>query len=239
MNPSPSFFSTGSYLNAEWRDSRSPWPGRLATTDPFITISREAGSGGASLARLLARKLNAESSHDVTWRVFEDNLTPTMLKTHRLPRELARFLPEARVPEIQTIFGEMLGLHPSLWELVQKTNETMRELARRGNVILVGRGACFATAGMARGLHLRLVAPARHRAHYLTQRYGISEAEAMACNARCDRARRGYAKAYFNADDRKPSAYDLLINTARIPLPDAAQLVASRIATLCSASPVG
>jgi cytidylate kinase len=225
MDTSLTFLTAGSYLNAEWRGSRTPWNSKPAGS--FVTISREAGSGGSSLARLLARKLNAEAPDDLSWLVFEDNLTPAMLKSNHLPTGYARFLPEGRVSEIQASIGEMIGLHPSLWELVQKTNATMRDLARRGHVILVGRGANFATAAIAHGVHVRLIAPKDHRARYLAQRCGVSESEARVHNAKCDNARHGYVKAYFAADDRDHAAYDLVINTARVPLVDAAKMIAA------------
>jgi cytidylate kinase len=223
MDNAPLFLSASSYLNAEWRGSRAPWTATPA--GPFVTISREAGSGGSSLARLLARKFNAAAPDGVAWHVFEDNLTPRMLKTNRLPASIARFLPEGRISGVQASMGEFVGLHPNLWELVQKTNETMRELARRGNVILVGRGANFATEGIPRGVHVRLIAPKKARAAYLTGRYGVTESEALRYNARCDHARHGYVKAYFNADDRDPSAYTLVLNTSRITLTEAARVI--------------
>jgi cytidylate kinase len=223
MDNAPLFLSASSYLNTEWRGSRPPWS--RSPGGAFVTISRQAGSGGSSLARLLARKFNAEAPDGVVWQVFEDNLTPRMLKTHHLPTSLARFLPEGRVSEIQASIGEFVGLHPNLWELVQKTNETMRELASRGNVILVGRGANFATEGIPHGVHVRLIAPKKDRAAYLIRRYGVTEPEALVYNARCDRARHGYVKTYFNADDRDPSAYTLVLNTSRMPLPEAARVI--------------
>lgn len=233
MNTSFPFLRTDNYLSAQWRGSQAPRTTKPATT--FVTISREAGSGGASLARLLARKLNAEAPDDVVWQVFEDNLTPKMLKEHDLPVHLARFLPEGRVSEIQSSLGEMIGLHPNLWDLVQKINKTMRDLAARGNVILVGRGANFATAEISNGVHARLIAPKFHRAKYLAQLYNISEQEALVYNIRCDHARRSYAKAYFDADDRDPSAYDLVINTGKISLVAAAKLLASHVQSRVSA----
>lgn len=234
MDNAPLFLRACSYLNAEWRGSRTPWSAPPA--GPFVTISREAGSGGSSLARLLARKFNAQAPNGVVWHVFEDNLTPKMLKENRLPTRIARFLPEGRVSEVQASIGEFVGLHPNLWELVQKTNETMRELARRGNVILVGRGANFATEGIPGGVHVRLIAPKKARAAYLTHRYGITETEALAYNARCDTARHGYVKAYFNADDRDPAAYTLVFNTERVPLAEAARLICSHAHALTPVS---
>ncbi len=216
------------YLNSQWRESRSPWTQDRAP-GPFVTISREAGSGGSSFARALVRKLNAQDSTGWAWRVVESDLTARMLRENKLPVRIARFLPEERIPEINASIGELIGLHPNLWELVQKTNDTMRRLAQEGHVVLVGRGANFATLDLANGIHVRLVAPPAHRARYLAQLYNISEDEAMARNTKCDVARRGYVKATFNADVTDPRAYDLVINTAQIPLTQAADLLCAHV----------
>ncbi len=218
-----------SYVTSQSRDSRAPWSVRSATV-PFITLSREAGSGGASLARLLARRLDHDASADTArWSVFDDNLTPQMLKQHGLPTRFARFLPEDRVSEINASIGELVGLHPSLYDLVQKTNVTLRDLATRGHVVLVGRGANFATRDLPHGLHVRLIAPVATRARYLAQLYNISEAEALVYNAKCDAARRRYVKAYFDADVAAPDAYDLVINTGRVPLEEAVKLICAHV----------
>jgi cytidylate kinase len=211
------------YINAAGRESRNPWSNR--TPHPFVTISRECCSGGSNLAQLLAQKLDESSS----WKIFGGNVINQMLQTHRLPEQLARYLPEDTVPEVNATIGEIMGLHPSLWELVQKAKATMQQLATAGNVILVGRGANFATAGIGDGIHVRLVAPADYRARYYAQRFGISEAEARTHNAKCDAARRRYVRAHFNADIADPAAYDLVINTAHVPLAEAADMVAAHV----------
>ncbi|MEO6002523.1 MAG: cytidylate kinase family protein [Opitutus sp.] len=212
------------YLRYQSRDSRSAG---VASGPPrgFITISRQAGSGGSSLARIL----NATSESNESWHVYEGNLTVQMLQQNRLPSRLARYLPEDRIAEPDASIGEMIGLHPNLWELVQKTNQTVRQLAGAGHVILVGRGANFATADLVGGFHVRLIASVEHRASYLARRYGISESEARAHNDRCDAARRRYVRATFNTDVTDPAAYHLTINTGQITLTDAAQLIWSQL----------
>jgi len=233
MNASMFLERADGFFQAESRESRSPWGIRPA--NPFITISRESGSGGSSLALLLARRLNADGGGKA-WTVFEGNLPAKMLQTHHLSDHLARFLPEDHVSEINSSIGELLGLHPSLWELVQKMNSTMRQLAADGHVILVGRGANFATAGNRQGVHVRLVAPEAHRAKYVAELSGLSEAEAYLHNAKCSAARRRYVLDNFNADVDDPSLYDLVINTAQVPLVEAAELVATRIRSRVAAA---
>ena len=234
MNVSLFLERADSYASAPTRDSRAPWTVQKPAGS-FVTISREAGSGGASLARLLARKLNGDAAPDVVWKVYEGNLTTRMLLDHQLPARFARYLPEDKVPEINASIGEFVGLHPSLWELTQKTNETMRQLATGGNVILVGRGANFATAELRGGVHVRLIAPVKHRAQYLAQLYNIPEQEALARNGKCDAARRRYVKATFNAEVAEATAYDLVINTAQVSLAAAAELIASHVRTRATA----
>jgi len=214
------------FFNAEWRESRSPW---VKPPAPFITISRECCSGGSRLAQLLAEKFNGSVAGQEEWSIFGGNIINQMLLTNHLPEGLARFLPEDKVPEVNATIGEMVGLHPSLWELVRKANETMRQLAYRGHVILVGRGANFATTGIAGGIHVRLVAPPLYRARYYAQRFGVSETDALLHNAKCDAARRRYVAAHFNSSVESPAAYDLVINTAQVPLTEAVQLVATHV----------
>ena len=220
--------TTGTYLNSELRDSHSPWA-RDTTAAPFITVSREAGSGGASFARMLVRKLNASAPDGVLWRVVEGDVTAKMLRENHLPVRIARFLPEQRVPELSASIGELVGLHPNLWQLVQKTNATIRQLATRGHVVLVGRGANFATAGLAQGTHIRLVASPEHRARYLATLYNIPQGEALALNAKCDAARRSYVRATFNADVTDPKSYHFVFNTAHVALSRAADLICTHL----------
>jgi cytidylate kinase len=212
---------TGGYFEAQLRDSRAPWAKAPA---PFITISRDSCAGGSGLAQILLQKLTGD-----VWTSVGGNVINQMLAANHLPEQIARFLPEDSVPEVNATIGEMVGLHPSLWELMQKANQTIRQLAKTGHVILVGRGANFATAGLVGGIHVRLIAPVDQRARYYAQRFNVSESAALAHNAKCDAARRRYVKAHFNADVADPAAYDLVINTGHVPLTEAADMVITHL----------
>jgi cytidylate kinase len=183
------------------------------------------------LANLLLEKLTGAA-----WTAFGGNMITRMLAANHLPEQLARFLPEDRVPEVNATLGEMVGLHPSLWELMEKTKATMRHLAKTGHVILVGRGANFATADLPGGIHVRLIAPVDQRARYYAQRFNVSAAAALEHNAKCDAARRRYVKAHFNADVADPAAYDLVINTGHVPLAEAADMVLTHVRALAPAA---
>jgi cytidylate kinase len=235
MNSTQLLEKTDSFFGTQWQDRRPSL--QLRTSRPFVTISRESGAGGSGLARLLARTLNAETSADVVWSVFDGTIISQMLRYHHLPSHFARFLPEDRMTELNSTVGELIGLHPNLWDLVQKTNATMRRLAHDGHVVLVGRGAAFATAGTADGVHVRLIAPPALRAKNLGEFYSMPETEALALNAKRDAAARRYVRATFNADIGDPQAYDLVINTARVSPEQAMHLVLAQIHARISAAP--
>jgi cytidylate kinase len=231
MNESELFERAGGYLNVQFRDPVAhPVAPRQPT--PFVTISREAGSGGSALATVLTQKLNAAGINGRIWRVYEGDVTSRMLAANAMSRTVAQFLPEDSVPELSATIGELIGLHPNLWTLVQKTNEEIRDLAIHGYAILVGRGANFVTRDLPDGVHVRLVASEAFRARHFADKCGVPESHAFALNAKCDAARRRYVRAYFDADVTDPKHYDIVLNTEALSVEGAADLVMARIFAL-------
>ncbi len=215
MNATPVIERAGSYLNLHASHSGpSPEP---HSPRPFITISREAGAGATTLAKLIAQDLNArDATRRPPWRIFDGNLVEAMLQDHRYPQKLAQYLPEDNVSELDAAIGELLGLHPNLWEMVQDTHQLMQRLAAQGHCILIGRGANFATARVPQGLHLRLVGRPRDRAQHMAKLLDIPVRQATTRNHSADQARRRYARAHFNRDVGDPIAYDATFNSSQI-----------------------
>lgn len=213
MNALPIFQKTESYLHIHLTHAG---PGGIPhACGPFITISRESGTGGSALAQALVQRLPAEEG--CRWELHSGNLIAEMLTSNNLPPNLARYLPEDRVSELNASVGEMVGLHPNLWTLVAKTNELIRHLARTGHAILLGRGANFATLDLPNGIHLRLVAPPAYRDARLARVLSIDSAEATVRNAEREAARQRYVRATFNSNIADATAYDLVINVAQVP----------------------
>jgi cytidylate kinase len=203
-------------------------PGEGQPVGPFLTISRESGTGGSRLAQALARRLPREAGTR-PWAVYSGNLIEEMLRTNNLPTQLARFLPEDRIHQFDASVGEFVGLHPNLWELVGKTNELIRQLARAGNAILLGRGANFATRDILHGVHVRLVASARFRAAATGRWLSLTPDAAASHNAMRDAARRRYVRSNFEANIDDPAAYHAMLNVERIPLEAMVEIIAGLV----------
>jgi hypothetical protein len=234
MNPLPIFAKTDAYLHSQF--TRSTSGTGVRSPGPFVTVSREASAGGTSLARALAERLPA-GDEQRPWELHSGDLIGEMLRTNQLPPELARFLPEDRVSEIEAAVGELVGLHPSLWLLVGKTNELIRELARAGHAVLLGRGANFATRTIAHGVHVRLVAPVEWRAARTARLLSINRSAAAEHNAQREAARARYVRATFGANIADPTEYDLVINSAQVPVDTAVDLIAGFVrAHQCTAA---
>ena len=216
-----------SYVSVEGREPHAA--ARKSGPAPFVTIAREAGAGGSTLARHLAQFLNHPPATGPVWRVFGGNIVDKMLAEHHLADRLAGFLPEDDVSEVMSSIGEVVGLHPNLWELVQQINETIREVARHGHVILVGRGGNFATAGLPGGIHVRFVAPFDQRARIWSELKHIPLEQARTQIGKIDSARHRYVGRTFDADVADATAYDLTINLGRMTMEEAAALVGARV----------
>jgi cytidylate kinase len=214
----------GSYLQ-----SQSAVAEKARESQPLsITISREVGAGGRTIAELLGQRLTAAEKTPATspWAVFDANLAKQVLEDHKLPPNLERFMTEdARLP-VEAIVEEVLGLHPSGWTMVQHTTQTILRLAGLGQTILVGRGANIITARLPNILHVRLVAPLATRIWHSAEYYHLSETEAAKFVREQDQARRRYVRRYFNEEVDDPTLYDVTLNTGRLGFARAAEVIA-------------
>jgi cytidylate kinase len=183
---------------------------------PFITLSREVCAGATTLGHALVPKLNAELGEPgQDWVLLDKDLLSYALARHELPAQLARYLPEDRISEIDNAIGEIVGLHPSIWELEQQVAQTIVQLAQEGRFIFVGRAAHLLTRSLPGGLHVRLVAAKETRIRRLVAQEGCEPGQAAAQVERTDQARRKFVKSHFGREIDDPHTYDLIINTDR------------------------
>jgi cytidylate kinase len=196
-----------------------------------ITISRQAGSGGHTVANKLLELLQAQGSKDSSlWAVFDRNLVEKVLEDHNLPHNLAKFMPEDRISEMADTMDELFGLHPPSWTLVRKTADTILHLAEVGNVILIGRGAHVITRKLEYAFHVRLIGSLEQRVKRMQEMEHLTSQSALELVQKEDLGRRRYLKKYFNKDIDDPLLYHLVINTDLMPCEEAAQMIAQAVA---------
>lgn len=192
---------------------------------PFITLSRETGAGATTLGLELLPQLDRAFAGGPAWVLLDRDLLTHALTQHQLPASLAAYLPEDRISEIRATIGELVGLHPSLWQLEQQVCEAILQLAHVGQVILVGRAAHLVTRALPGGLHVRLVASRANRVARIARLLGCPPADAATHIDRQDEARRRFVRTNFAQDADDPHLYDLVINTDHLGPAAVAQIV--------------
>jgi cytidylate kinase len=181
-----------------------------------ITITREYGAGGGEVARKLAERLG--------WEVLDRELLHEAAQIEHVPdAELDR------LDEKAIAMADRFRLHPPHQKYLHGLTEAARHAVQRGNVVLVGRGARHLLGEMPDVFHLRLVAPREWRVERMAKLEGWSLDQAHARCVEVDRTRDLFTRYFFGDTAREPAQYDLVANTARVPIEDVVCMVAATV----------
>jgi cytidylate kinase len=134
--------------------------------------------------------------------------------------------PEVALAEIDEL--GLLGVKPSPAAVrlyTQKVAEVIRELAIRGDVLVVGRGGQVVLTGEPGVLHVRVTAPLEMRLQVVQERCHVTPEAAAARIAASDQARAAYLRRYLGARWEAASLYDLVLNMAHLSVNAAADVI--------------
>lgn len=191
---------------------------------PVMTIGRQYGAGGSDVARIVAERIGAEVVDreliaEVARRMGAEAVEIEAEDEH--PTRLVDRLARAMSP-MAFEFG--VAWEPPYTDpaydprraVLDLEREVIREMADRGNAVIVGRGGAFVLADHPTALHVYLVAPIEVRLRTVIERLSLSEDEARRRLHEIDANRAAYAAQLYGADWRDPIHYDLVVNTARL-----------------------
>lgn len=199
---------------------------------PFITISREAGTGESAVTNMLLDELSKNSAPDeCPWTLYDKDLIKQVIDDYHL-NGMQAFLPERNFSDIQTMFEELFGLHPTKREMAHNISKSILKLADIGNAIIVGRGSFYITRHHHNGLHIRLVGSLHKRVKHLVEDYNLSLKQAEEYVKKEDQQRYEYVKKLFGVDLKEPYHYDMVINTDRLNTHEIAALIADQVELL-------
>ncbi|MGO9088904.1 MAG: AAA family ATPase [Candidatus Sulfotelmatobacter sp.] len=181
-----------------------------------ITIEREYGCGGGTIATQLADHLGWKLwDHLLTEEIARlANVAPSAVmrcdermdsRIHRLAKAFWRGSYERSSPLGSQVFDT-----DRMMSLMQ---EITNRIAQEGNAVVVGRGAPYFLRQNPDVFHVFLYAPRAEKIRRLVND-GSTHAEAEDLVESVDRERVAYIKHYFNADWPTRSLYHLMLNTA-------------------------
>ena len=196
---------------------------------PAITISRQEGAGGLTVASNLADYMKEHTASHGEWTVFSQHLVAKVLEEFHHRKGTGDFMKEGHKSFLSDVIEEALGLHPSSWTLVEQANATILQLAKIGNVILIGRGGNIVAGKLQTAFHVHLVGSLEKRVRRAQKTFNLDPKDAANYVKKKDEARRRYIKDNFDKDINDPLLYHVVINTDLVSYEDAARLIGSEV----------
>jgi cytidylate kinase len=216
---------------------------------PVITIGRQFGAGGHTVAEMLAREFHAE--------ILDSRIIDEVAHRLQLPKEEV----EAEDEQPGSLLGRLLlalgsaSTEPLIppeataWTppnaaptfdtrkaVLALTQHVIEEAARVGNVVIVGRGGAYILRDFPGALHVFLRASEAVRVKTIMARFKItSEEEARRRLKQTDENWTSYIKQVYGHDRNLASHYDLVLDTGRLGYEAAVDAV---LAALKSRKPV-
>lgn len=111
--------------------------------------------------------------------------------------------------------------------------QVINELANKGDVVIVGRGACIILRDNPNVLRVGLIANLEDRINRIMEREGVTHEKAVGIIAGRDESRNGYFTKSFNIPDPdSPSNYHYVLNTSELDINDCANIIKSSCALI-------
>ncbi len=109
---------------------------------------------------------------------------------------------------------------------IKTLTSVLKGVAKRGDVVILGRGSQAILREEPGVLHVYVAAPMEHRIGTLVERDGIARADAERRLKESDKHRIAFHRHYFKLEPDDPALYDLGINAGRIRTEVAAKMIA-------------
>lgn len=178
----------------------------------LITISQDHGSGGKLIAQKVAGLMQVELYNDT-------RLKEEALKKGLRPENL-RGIEEKR----PGFFDRLLSHKPEVY--LDVLQGVVYRVARHGRGIIFGHGSQILLKDFECALHIRIYATKETRIKNLITKKGLDLAAAERIIRHKDEEYNGFFRYAFRMDHNDPSLYDLIINTEKIGLDQAAKQIA-------------
>ena len=194
-----------------------------------LTISRQFGAGGKTLAQNIADRLKYDIASEAIIEELADRAKVAYYKlksfevedTHLFTKSPGSFSPKEFIgrifdPNKKYMDGKLY---------VDLLKQILPSIAKQDNLIILGRGAQFILKGVPGIYHVLMVAEEKDRIQFMADTYGLSMEDASR-TVRQQGKRRSKLMKLFDSDDFDlPWHYSLVLNMSKISMATAEDLV--------------
>ncbi|MFH1737767.1 MAG: cytidylate kinase-like family protein, partial [bacterium] len=179
---------------------------RPAELKPIVSISRQRGSRGKELAKML--------SHELHYGLFDRQIIDYVSQHGSVRREVIESLDERDRSDLELwVEGLLTQRITDRDDYIRALSEVVKTVSFQGGVVILGRGANYLLSETS-AYRIRTVAPESVRIRNLVESEGMSESRAKEEIKRVDGDRANYVKRYFRRNIDEPADYDMILNLA-------------------------
>jgi cytidylate kinase len=184
---------------------------------PVITISRLYGCPAKIIAKNVSDELNMKAKvkgyNDLNWSYVTKEIMSESAKELEMDPSKIKYVFDYKK---KGLVDEIVAAHSSKYyksdRAIRKTiARVIRNMAREGHVIIVGRGGVAITRDIPRSLHINLEAPLDWRIVRIAEKYDKSFEEAEKIIVDVDRKRKQFRE-YFEGKNTDYTQFDITFN---------------------------
>ena len=191
---------------------------------PFvITVSREIGSGGHTVGRILAGKLNTRYCDKNLVKAMEQKFNLTVDRIEQLKGEKKRWLadffqyvspvPSAKELGVSSMYTQEFKTEVTTDDIYKAETEILKELANEGSCVIAGRSGFHVFKDHPNHLSVFITASDSNRIQRVMRKQGLTEESAIGLIKDIDKARENYIKRYTGTSRYDARNYDLVLKS--------------------------
>ena len=195
----------------------------------ILTVSRLYGSGGSEVASIVAKTLGwsllDNAVVDAVAARMGMSVAEVQAREERVPSLVERLTAAMAMGSQEWVSPLVAAKRPTDEQMLEVTRHIIEEAIARGPIVVVGRGTQEMLAEREDTLHVFCYAPRKALIARTMQREGVGAEEAARLVDDTNKQRDQWVRLHWERDRRAHENYDLSVNTERLGIQGAADLV--------------
>ena len=198
----------------------------MTLNDPFIiTISREIGSGGGSVGRKLAEKLNVNYINKQLVQALEEKFNLTRGGIEHLKNKKKNWFMEVGGYKFSREFPDSVTVK----DIYEAEKEILNAIADEGSCVITGRSAFFVLKDRPNKVDIFITASKGARIQRIMTKQNMSEEQAVKLIDSVDEGRDNYVKRYTGLSRYDMRNYHLILDMDYLTEDEAVEKILSFI----------
>ena len=195
----------------------------------IITLSRQGGAGGITVAELVTEKLGYSIvDYSIIQEVAEHaNVSSNWVKSVENERgSILNKIIDMMISKnyMERIIGEGKG-YLDKKTYVDNLKKVMEKYAQKNNCLIVGRGGQYILKDNPNAYHVLIIAEKTDRINFMVDHHNISYSDAKNVVERHDKRRTSMFREFGKEDFDSSNLYHIVINTSKVNVEKAAEII--------------